>query len=231
MIEVVEDGPLDGRTNMDRDRALFERAEGVGAPGCRVYRWDGPWVSLGRFQRPERDLLDPKATPWVMRPTGGKAVLHGHDLTVGLAAPLALAGAGPRELKVAYRWVAAPIIAALRACGVAAALGERTRFAGKGGATADCFTHVSPNDIVDERTGVKVCGCALLLGKRALLLQASIPCGPALVDPTTVIRQAMLQPTNVWDWESFHDQLGLVLSPWPLVLGGAPKDQGPKTKD
>src|SRR5579862_8679410 len=81
------DGMLDGMTNMVKDTELLTGAE-AGAAGCRVYGWDGPWVSLGRFQSPKRDLLSPENTHWVTRPTGGKAVLHGHDVTVGLAVPL-----------------------------------------------------------------------------------------------------------------------------------------------
>ena len=72
---------------MARDAELLERAE-RGESAARVYSWDGAWVSLGRFQRPEKALLRSEEIDWVMRPTGGKAVLHGHDVTVGIALPL-----------------------------------------------------------------------------------------------------------------------------------------------
>ncbi len=188
---------------MARDVALFDLAESLGQVGCRVYAWNGPWVSLGRFQSPDRDLIEPAGTNWVMRPTGGKAVLHGSDVTVGLAVPFEVVGAGSRELKKCYWWVSEPVIAALRACGVPAALGERTAYAGKGPRTADCFTHVAGNDIVDERTGVKVCGCALLMGQHAVLLQASIPNGPPLVPPDSVIRNAQASHAAPWDARGF----------------------------
>lgn len=204
---VVEDGALGGNDNMARDRDLFDLAEREGAFGCRVYRWDGPWVSLGKFQSPERDLVAPESTAWVLRPTGGKAVLHGHDLTVGMAVPFALPGIGARDLKAGYRWVAARLVEALRACGVPAELGERTRFSGSGARTADCFTHVSPNDVVHEDTGQKVCGCALLMGTRSLLLQASIPTGAPLVDPTLVVRQALRHEVIPWDPTGFRRAL------------------------
>lgn len=207
----TSDGALDGRENMARDDALFRRAEECGEVGCRVYAWDGPWVSLGRFQLPDRDLVDPRRTPWVMRPTGGKAVLHGSDVTVGMAVPFRVVGAGPRDLKRCYRWVAEPVISALVACGVPAALGERTAFAGRGPRTADCFTHVAGNDIVDERTGLKVCGCALLMGKCAVLLQASIPNGPPLVEPQSVIRDAQPAAGRAWDAHGFAAALEAAL--------------------
>jgi lipoate-protein ligase A len=179
-------------------------------PGCRVYSWDGPWVTLGRYQSADRDLVDPQFRNWVMRPTGGKAVLHGHDVTVGLAAPIALLGA-ERRLKPVYRAVVEPIAAALRVCGVRARLAEDTRYAGSGARSADCFAFSSANDVIDEDTGQKVCGCALKLTEKAVLLQASIPNGPPLVDPARVIRNAALI-SRTWDSSKFAEALEESLS-------------------
>jgi lipoate-protein ligase A len=149
----------------------------------RFYSGDGPWVSLGRFQNPERDLLDPALVPWVMRPTGGKAVLHGHDLTVTLACPHA--GLGVREV---YRMLIRPLVDGLRLAGQEAALGEETAFVGSG-STADCFRHVSANDVVDPSTGRKVVGCALKVTRCAALAQCSIPLSLPLIDPALVYRE------------------------------------------
>lgn len=183
----------DGPTHMARDAALLERAHRTGRGGWRLYRWDGPWVSLGRSQSPETALLPGASVPWVQRPTGGRAVLHGHDLTVGLSVPLAALAArtgtegwDPRSVRRVYRAVIRPLVEALRAAGADVALAEETPFAGRGGRGFDCFAHVSPNDVVDRRTGVKACGCALRLTDRAVLVQASIPVGPPLVDPRSV---------------------------------------------
>ena len=177
-----------GVENMARDAALLERAE-AGGIHMRVYSWDGPWVSLGRFQKPERALLDPSGTSWVMRPTGGKAVLHGHDATLGLAANLRdldIPDEAARRVSVVYRAVVGPVVEALALAGVPAVLAEETAHVRSAGHTADCFAHVSPNDVVDPATGEKVCGCALRVTERAVLLQASIPLGEPLVDPALV---------------------------------------------
>lgn len=198
---------------MSRDLDLLRSAE-TGEAGCRVYAWDGPWVSLGRFQSPERDLVDPANTSWVSRPTGGKAVLHGHDVTVGLAIPLALLGLEKGALKLAYRAVVDPLVAGLRACGVAARLAEDTSWCGQGKKTADCFAFSSPNDVVDEITGAKVCGCALRLTDAAVLVQASLPNGRPLVSPETVIRNAALT-YRVWDSAPFADALHRALTSMP----------------
>jgi lipoate-protein ligase A len=200
---------------MRRDLALLEAAES-GQVGWRVYGWDGIWVSVGRFQSPERDLVDSSSTRWVLRPTGGKAVIHGHDVTVGLAVPLGLLDVDCRSIKSVYRVVVAPIVDALRLCGVDAALAEQTRYSHSGARTADCFAFSSPNDVVDACTGKKICGCALRLTQSAVLVQASIPNGPPLVDPATLIVNADRYSRFDWDstefcpaFEQFVRKLGL----------------------
>ncbi len=180
---------LDGPTNMQRDFALLECFEGA----ARVYSWDGPWVSLGKSQTPNRALIHPEATRWVVRPTGGKAVLHGHDLTIGIAYPLAKLGlAGEtRRLSSVYPAICQPIVRALTRVGLRCELAGN-RAGSERGHTADCFAHIAPTDIVDIVTGVKVCGCALRLTSDAVLVQASIPISEPLIDPRDVFTQAWL---------------------------------------
>ena len=187
-LTVTVEPRLDGPANMARDEQLFHDAE-KGQAGARVYTWDGAWVSLGRFQRPERALRSPASINWVMRPTGGKAVLHGHDVTVGMAVPLSALGvteSDSRKVSTVYRAVVRPLVEALTAAGLQAVLAEQTPFVRSAGQTADCFAHVSPNDIVDPATGQKVCGCALRVTAGAVLVQASVPVHRPLVPPNSV---------------------------------------------
>jgi lipoate-protein ligase A len=197
------EGVLDGPTNMARDAALLCKGG-----GGRVYSWDGPWVSLGRHQTAERALRPACGVPWVGRPTGGKAVLHGHDVTVGLGLTWQALGVAPtRSVADAYRAVARPLVAALRACGVRAALGEETSFGRSAGAVQDCFAHVAPNDIVDDATGVKVCGCALRVDVDGVLVQASVPAGRPLVEPSLVFDRAAPVHWVSLDAATFADAL------------------------
>ncbi len=207
-LELIEDGLQDGPVNMARDRALVACLSACEA-SARVYGWTGPWVSLGAFQREERELVGGCTVPTVRRPTGGKAVLHGHDITLGLAArleallPEVPAGIRDRAVKRAYRALAEPLVMALRACGLGASLAEDTPFVRGGGRTGDCFAHVSPNDIVDAQTGAKLCGCALSLGEGVVLLQASMPCREPLVDPATVFPCPHRHQVRNWSHERF----------------------------
>lgn len=84
--------PMDGETNMQRDRELLERAARGARPTLRLYRWSRPTLTLGHGQAPE-SATDPAALAalgisWVRRPTGGRALLHLPDeLTYAFAAP------------------------------------------------------------------------------------------------------------------------------------------------
>ena len=73
---------------MARDCALLEAFQrGEIPPTLRVYQWASPALTYGVNQQLPARLVDACAAlgiPMLRRPTGGKAVLHGHDLTVAL---------------------------------------------------------------------------------------------------------------------------------------------------
>ncbi len=211
-ISVIRDGAHSGTVNMQRDLDLLLAAE-KGIAGCRVYSWEVPCVSVGRFQSIDRGLIDPNAISWVRRPSGGKAVLHGWDVTVGLAVPLAeLPVSTPRHLEPIYRSTVRPIVAALRACGVDAILAADSPYRGSGVHSGDCFAYASPNDVVEATTGAKLCGCALRLTQTAVLVQASIPAANPEIDPESVIVGAKATPVAPWESSSFADALEAALA-------------------
>ncbi|MBN2538425.1 MAG: lipoate--protein ligase family protein, partial [Deltaproteobacteria bacterium] len=77
--------------NMAIDEAIFrvnQRREMP--PTLRFYGWKKPAVSLGYFQHAESEIqcgyCRDRDIDIVRRPTGGKAVLHGDDLTYSLVA-------------------------------------------------------------------------------------------------------------------------------------------------
>jgi lipoate-protein ligase A len=201
-IHFSADGQADGPENMARDLELLDQAE-QGEFNCRLYGWRGAWVSLGRFQSGFEAVVD-GFDRVVSRPTGGKAVLHGHDLTVALTLPLY-----GKSVKEAYQRAAAPLIEALNRCGAESGL------AGDSGSllspSQDCFASVSQFDLRDHRTGVKFAGAAMRLGKSSLLLQASIPFTQPLIDPGLAIVGAAPFQLVPWHWERFSSVLPAVL--------------------
>jgi lipoate-protein ligase A len=84
-------GRRSGAWNMAVDAAILRGVEsGESPPTLRLYGWT-PWcVTLGHFQDPAQEL-DPaalKARGWdvVLRPTGGRAVLHAEEITYSILA-------------------------------------------------------------------------------------------------------------------------------------------------
>jgi lipoate-protein ligase A len=83
---LIDTGPLDGPANMAVDEALLacfdpERSR----PVLRLYGWEPPAFSLGRFQVAE-EVLDLErcaaaGIPVVRRVTGGGAIYHAEELT------------------------------------------------------------------------------------------------------------------------------------------------------
>jgi lipoate-protein ligase A len=73
------------------DAAILHGLEsGESPPTLRLYGWS-PWcVSLGYFQKPERELdaqaLRERGWDFVLRPTGGRAVLHAEEITYSILA-------------------------------------------------------------------------------------------------------------------------------------------------
>ena len=186
------EGPGPGDRHMAEDADALDAAS-RGVCTARIYQWDGPWVSLGMSQKPEEALnLEACAqlgVRWVLRPTGGRAVLHGADVTFSLACPLSEVGGGPRNVRAAYRALAPLIVEALARAGARATLGERSPSLGAANYRGvDCFRSLSANDVADAESGVKLAGTALRIRGESVLMQASIPTGPYLVPPEVIYR-------------------------------------------
>ena len=78
----------DGAYNMAADEMLLHAAA-QGLASLRFYGWSRATVSLGYFQpaavRHQHAGL--ARLPWVRRPSGGKTLVHHHELTYALALP------------------------------------------------------------------------------------------------------------------------------------------------
>jgi lipoate-protein ligase A len=87
-LRLLNDGVCPPEATMAGDVALLDAFQrGEIPPTLRVYQWASPALTYGVNQQLPPRLVDACAAlgiPMLRRPTGGKAVLHGHDLTVGL---------------------------------------------------------------------------------------------------------------------------------------------------
>lgn len=85
----VNSGPCDPAYNMALDEALLHwHSEGQIPPVIRFYEWNSAALSVGYFQKAQRDIdfeqLHSLNIGFVRRPTGGRAVLHEHELTYSM---------------------------------------------------------------------------------------------------------------------------------------------------
>lgn len=178
MPRVVVTSALPGPANMELDLALLALAEAGSGPFLRLYAWDGPWLSLGYFQRGERAVDLERARELgigiVRRPTGGKALLHDRDLTYSVAVP---AGHPVARLNVveSYRVISERVVAGLQAAGVPAVLEEGGGAPGRAERAngVPCATEVHVESIM--LAGRKLVGSAQVRRHGAILQHGSIP--------------------------------------------------------
>lgn len=168
--------------NMDADVALLAEVAAGGPPAVRVYTWRRPGLSLGRFQDVgdvDRPACDRYGVEVVRRPTGGRALLHGGDLTYAVVMRRPVGPNGGVE--PLYRRIAGGLIAGLARLGVVA---EVAHHAGSGDAA--CLASQQGSDLrVGSR---KVCGSAQLHRQGAVLQHGSILLTRLPFDETDVLR-------------------------------------------
>jgi lipoate-protein ligase A len=113
--------PADGATNMALDEALMRRASRTGDAVFRVYSWSSPTLSLGRNQRAAGCYDETAAASlrigFVRRPTGGRALLHHHEVTYSAT----LSSADSHSAREAYDFINEVLLSGLNALGVSVA--------------------------------------------------------------------------------------------------------------
>lgn len=156
---------------MARDAALMERARTTGETVFSVYGWTVPTLSLGRNQtaRGQYNLntIRERGIDVVRRPTGGRALLHNHEVTYSVTAPVT-----PDEsLRESYERINQILIDGLARLGVAAEEAkpdERTPQPGD----LPCFAAPAEGELITN--GAKLVGSAQLREEGALLQHGSI---------------------------------------------------------
>lgn len=169
----LDTGVQDAALNMAIDEAvLLCHLQGQTPPTLRVFGWTQPSISLGRFQRVEREinhaLCEQQGVALVRRPTGGRAVYHRDECTYSLVS--SRAQGIPAGVVAAYAYLAQGLIAALGHLGVHAELSEGR--ASKQPSAA-CFASSTQADLTSG--GFKLIGSAQVWKEEALLQQGSLP--------------------------------------------------------
>jgi len=182
---IVASRPATGFWNMAVDEALLAAASDGVPPTLRLYGWSGPWLSLGHAQPFDDATLAACRSAGVgvvRRVTGGRAVLHGADLTYAVTAS---ERALPDGLHASYRVLSDALVDALRGLGIRAervARGaDRVAPAGR----FDCFADAADDEVCAG--GRKLAGSAQRRAGGALLQHGSIRLAP---DPPEAARIA-----------------------------------------
>ena len=163
--------PRSGAENMARDTALQTRAARSGETVFSIYSWTRPTLSLGRHQ-PASGLYDIEKlrsanVDVVRRPTGGRAILHDHEITYSVTAPVNEAG----SLRQTYSRINRILVDGLGRLGVEAAPAAPVGRAPAPG-IRPCFDSPGEGELVAR--GRKLVGSAQWRNEGALLQHGSI---------------------------------------------------------
>ena len=167
---ILREGDRSGAANMARDIALADAVRQDGQPRLRLYGWRRPTLSLGYGQPPQAfdaGRLSALGVDLVRRPTGGRAVLHQHEVTYAFAVRAADL---PGDVRSTYLEIAQPLVAALHALGVGVHLAGEP---GPGGRDDNCFQQPSWYEI--EAKGRKLLGSAQVRHLGVLLQHGALP--------------------------------------------------------
>jgi len=175
----IDTGSLSGVENMAIDEALLACFRpGESAPILRLYGWNPPAFSFGRFQKPEEiiDLHRCRAdrVQVVKRITGGGVIYHAAELTYSLVCPADFLP-GSRGVKDAFYQLTSFLVRFYKKLGLDAGhavdsyagdkkLGERTPL---------CFAGIESCDILIN--GRKIGGNAQRRLKNVIFQHGSIP--------------------------------------------------------
>ncbi len=211
---LVDTGPLDGPANMAVDEALLRHFDpAVSLPVLRLYGWEPPAFSVGRFQRPEEALqLDRCAAagiPVVRRISGGGVIYHAAELTYAVVcAPRHISAV--RGVKETFRALTAFLLRFYGNLGITAswAMDSPSAAGGGGARTPICFAGKEEYDIVIG--GRKIGGNAQRRLKDAIFQHGSIPLRCALSEALHFFREP---PAGLIDGTTSLAQLGVTADP------------------
>lgn len=176
----VDSGRQSASFNMAMDEALLEwHSEGRIPPVIRFYGWEPAALSIGYFQKAKKEInfeaLKQHGLGFVRRPTGGRGVLHEHELTYSVIVTEEHPGM-PEGVTEAYRVISEGILKGFHHLGLEAYFAiprtEEEKQSLKNPRSSVCFDAPSWYELVVE--GRKVAGSAQTRQKGVILQHGSI---------------------------------------------------------
>ncbi|MCM3692451.1 lipoate--protein ligase family protein [Neobacillus niacini] len=176
----IDSGNCSPSFNMALDEALLDwHSAGKIPPVIRFYGWEPATLSIGYFQKVEKEIdleaVKAHGLGFVRRPTGGRGVLHEHELTYSVIVSEDHPEM-PKTVTEAYRVISEGILKGFHQLGLEAYFAvpktEEERSALKDPRSAVCFDAPSWYELVVE--GRKVAGSAQTRQKGVILQHGSI---------------------------------------------------------
>lgn len=176
----IDSGDCSPSYNMALDEALLEwHSTGKIPPVIRFYGWNPPTLSIGYFQKAEKeinmDVVESLGIGFVRRPTGGRGVLHEHELTYSVIVSEDHP-AMPTTVTEAYRVISEGILKGFHRLGMEAYFAvprtEAEKESLKNPRSSVCFDAPSWYELVVE--GRKVAGSAQTRQRGVILQHGSI---------------------------------------------------------
>ncbi|WP_010274705.1 lipoate--protein ligase family protein [Paenibacillus senegalensis] len=176
----LQSGPGDPAYNMAVDEAiLIAHSEGKVPPTLRFYGWKPATLSIGYFQKAEKDIDIPavreQGLGFVRRATGGRAVLHDSELTYSIIVSEDYPGL-PKSVTEAYRVLSQGLLNGFIHLGLDAHMvnlaseEEKAKYDSMG--SSACFDSPSWYELVVE--GRKIAGSAQMRHRDTVLQHGSI---------------------------------------------------------
>jgi lipoate-protein ligase A len=191
MVDDLEASP-DAAGQMATDLVLLDEVAAGAPPALRLYRWSRAALSLGRFQ-PDEDVDEAACrhhgVDVVRRPTGGRALLHGADLTYAVVMPRPPGGRG--SVEAVYLLLAGALTAGLARLGVEAAVARSD-----GPAGPVCFASQQGADL--RVGGRKLCGSAQVHRDGVVLQHGALLLDRLPFDETDLLRGAGGREGRAW---------------------------------
>jgi lipoyl(octanoyl) transferase len=171
---LIQHQPRHGASNMAIDEAiLYTVSHEQQLPTVRLYAWQPFCLSLGYGQRVrDADATRLQKNGWdiVRRPTGGKAILHGDELTYSVALPIQHPLA-QGDVVSSYRRISDALLCALQQLGLSPQSEQQAK--GNRDLGAVCFEVPSHYEITVD--GRKLIGSAQVRRKDGILQHGTLP--------------------------------------------------------
>ncbi len=173
---LIDSGPCRAAYNMALDEAIaLSVRRQLSPPTLRFYGWNRASLSLGAFQRSaglNLAFCRTKGIPVVRRPTGGRAILHGEELTYSFSVRTDLPPFA-KGLFESYRSISTAFIRGLGKLGICAEAKKQKERGRTLTGSPLCFQSSSYGEILIENR--KIVGSAQKRWQEGLLQQGSIP--------------------------------------------------------